>query len=151
MDTYTKLDKAITLATAAHLGQRDLVGMPYILHPIRVMLRMQDPESMIVAVLHDVLEDTRISEEQLLQAGFEERLVSIIKMVTRQKDEPYMDYIGRIAFHGWARAVKLADLDDNMSPDRILGLYQSDKFSHREIERRVMKYLKAWSFLKDHE
>lgn len=151
MDTKSMLEKAIALATVAHMGQRDLVGEPYILHPLRVMLRMKDPESMIVAVLHDILEDTGVSERQLLQAGFEARLVSIIKMLTQQKGEPYMDYIGRIASHSWARSVKLADLDDNMDPVRVHALYQSNKYPHRAIERRVMKYLKAWTSLRHHE
>jgi len=145
------LEVAIEFAIMAHSGQRDLVGEPYVLHPLRVMLQMPDPESKIVAVLHDVLEDGDFTRERLLQAGIGERLVAIVEMLTRRPDEKYPEYIERVAAHGWARAVKLADLNDNLDPNRIHALYQSEKHSRRSIERRLAKYLKAWSALKEHE
>lgn len=111
------LEKAIKLATEVHTGQLDKGGQPYILHPLRVMLKMQTNEERIVAVLHDVLEDgTALS---LYQSGFSENIVEAVKALTRGKRESYEDYIARLAPNQLARTVKLRDLEDNMDLQRI--------------------------------
>lgn len=151
MDKQSMLEKAIALAVGAHTGQRDLADEPYILHPLRVMGQMKDPESRIIAVLHDVLEDTKLTAQDLIASGIAPKLVKRVEMLTRGTDEKYQDYIERISQDGWTHEVKMADLNDNLDPNRIHALFYSEKYSARSIERRVAKYLKAWSFLKDND
>ena len=77
------------------------------------MMRVADDQARIVAVLHDTLEDTALTEADLLREGFSEEIIAAVKLVTHDKKEPYADYVARCAGHPVARAVKLADLEDN--------------------------------------
>ncbi|MCM3143020.1 MULTISPECIES: HD domain-containing protein [Brevibacillus] len=113
------LEKAIVIATNAHTGQLDKGGNPYILHPLRIMMKMPSKESMIVAVLHDVLEDTEVTKEDLFQAGFSNEIVEAVLAVTRDEDETYMEFVKRAKRNPIARLVKLADLEDNCDLSRI--------------------------------
>ncbi|MGG1266408.1 HD domain-containing protein [Brevibacillus laterosporus] len=90
------LEKAIVIATKAHAGQVDKGGNPYILHPLRVMLKMGTEEEMIVAVLHDVIEDTKVNVDDLKRAGFTESVIDAVIALTRQDGERYMDFIERM-------------------------------------------------------
>src|SRR6266404_3005039 len=105
------LEKAIALAAQAHTGQRDKQGLCYVLHPLRVMMRVENDQARIVAVLHDTLEDTALTEADLRREGFSEEIIAAVKLVTHDKKEPYVDYVVRCAGHPIARAVKLADLE----------------------------------------
>lgn len=110
----TKLDEAIILAAAAHRGQVDKAGAPYILHPMRVMLAGQTDEERIVGVLHDVLEDTDVSFSQVyVTVGA--KIAGAISALTRVRGEPYFDFIARVAQVPLARQVKLYDLADNLA------------------------------------
>ncbi|MEY8319857.1 HD domain-containing protein [Lachnospiraceae bacterium 46-61] len=134
------LEKAIILAAEAHKGQKDKGGECYILHALRVMLCFNKEEQQIVAVLHDVLEDTKISEEYLQNIGFSKNIIEAVVCLTKRQYENYFDYIERIKQNDIARAVKLADLQDNMNLKRIKNITQKDM-------ERVEKYKKAKKIL----
>jgi len=90
------LEQAISIASLAHAGQLDKGGEPYILHPLRVMMKLKDRKQRIVAVLHDVIEDTDITDQDLLDYGLGHELVNHILTLTRRKDENYDEYVNRI-------------------------------------------------------
>lgn len=129
------LDEAIIIATKAHSGQLDKIGQPYILHPIRVMLKVPSPLQ-VPAVLHDVLEDTALTELNLVFVG--DSNLQIVKALTRNEGEKYLDYIHRVSLNPDAVIVKLADLEDNMSPER------SGFKGHSSLMER---YLKTYDIL----
>jgi (p)ppGpp synthase/HD superfamily hydrolase len=134
------IEKAISIAVQAHSGQKDKAGMPYVLHPLRLMLRQDSTEAMIGAVLHDVVEDTDITIDQLAEAGFSSAVLEAISLLTHDKSIPYMDYIRAIARNAIARQVKLADLIDNMDLNRIPNPQEKDYL-------RLEKYKVAYEYL----
>jgi (p)ppGpp synthase/HD superfamily hydrolase len=133
------LDKAVLIAAEAHLGQKDKMDRPYILHPLRMMLRFQSEAEMIVAVLHDVIEDSPDwSFDRLRQEGFSEEIIEAVDHLTRREDETYEEFTERAGQNALARKVKLADLEDNMDIRRYPAeLSQKDK-------DRLARYHKAW-------
>ncbi|WP_247268810.1 MULTISPECIES: HD domain-containing protein [Pseudomonas] len=130
------LERAIALAATAHAGQLDKGGAPYILHPLKVMLRMSSLEERIVAVLHDVVEDCGISLDDLRKEGFSEEVLSAIESVTKMPGESYEDFVERAAQNPIGRVVKLADLEENSDLSRIASP------SWEDLER-VEKYRRA--------
>src|SRR5262245_12622279 len=112
------LEKAIALAATAHAGQRDKEGLCYVLHPIRVMLRFDGAAAQIVAVLHDTVEDTSLTLDDLRREGFGDDVLEAIRCVTHDKKEPYADYVVRCSHNPIARQVKLADLAENSRIER---------------------------------
>lgn len=134
------LEKAIEIASNAHAGQVDKGGKPYILHPIRVMMAQKSAETMIVAVLHDVIEqDTTITINYLIQMEFSNEIIEAINCLTK-KDEDYNQYLERVKQNTLAKQVKLADLADNMDLSRLLTVTEKDL-------KRQQKYLKASEYL----
>lgn len=113
------IEHAIAIAAVAHAGQVDKAGQPYILHPLRVMFAVAGPEERIAAVLHDVVEDTPWTIEGLRAEGFGERVLAAIDALTRRPDESYPAFIERAASNADARAVKVADIRDNLDLSRI--------------------------------
>ncbi|RIJ12807.1 HD domain-containing protein [Pseudomonas sp. 91RF] len=130
------LERAIAIAATAHAGQLDKGGAPYILHPLKVMLRMSSLEERIVAVLHDVVEDCGISLDDLRKEGFSEEVLSAIESVTKVPGESYEDFVERAAQNPIGRVVKLADLEENSDLSRIASP------SWEDLER-VEKYRRA--------
>lgn len=130
------LEKAITIATIAHQGQKDKAGQPYILHPLRVMFSTKGEVERICAVLHDVIEDTDVSMDDLRNEGFSEEVLSVLDAVTKRDGESYDDFISRILPNPVACRVKLADLNDNMDLSRIKNPTEKDF-------QRIEKYRKA--------
>ncbi|EJM26060.1 HD domain-containing protein [Pseudomonas sp. GM25] len=130
------LERAIAIAATAHAGQVDKGGAPYILHPLKVMLRMSSQEERIVAVLHDVVEDCGISLEDLRKEGFSEAVLSAIESVTKVPGESYEDFVERAAQNPIGRVVKLADLEENSDLSRIASP------SWEDLER-IEKYRRA--------
>lgn len=110
---------AIAIASEAHKHQKDKLGEPYILHPIRVMMMCKTDEERIVAILHDLLEDSAWTDEALLRAGFPAEIVEAIVCLTRQDGEEYPAFIDRVTTNKLATRVKLFDLKDNLAPDRL--------------------------------
>lgn len=116
---YTDLvQKAMRIAFHAHAGQLDKGGYPYIAHPLHLAEQMDSSDETVVALLHDVIEDSDWTAEKLLQFGIPKDLVDIVELLTRKKDEPYKTYINRLAENSLARKVKMADLRHNMSLSR---------------------------------
>ncbi|PTT26839.1 HD domain-containing protein [Pseudomonas sp. HMWF021] len=130
------LERAIALAATAHAGQVDKGGAPYILHPLKVMLRMTTPEERIVAVLHDVVEDCGISLDDLRKEGFSEEVLDAIESVTKVPGESYEDFVERAEQNPIGRVVKLADLEENSDLSRIASP------SWEDLER-IEKYRRA--------
>jgi hypothetical protein len=139
------IEKALQIAAKAHEGQRDKEGLPYILHPLRVMMGVEGEEAQIVAVLHDVVEDTPVTLDDLRQAGFNEGVLAAVECVTHRKDEPYADYVVRCKGNEIARWVKLADLGDNSRPDRTILRPQQ----LQQDLARIRRYVLAYKFLTD--
>jgi (p)ppGpp synthase/HD superfamily hydrolase len=139
------IERALQIAAKAHEGQRDKEGLPYILHPLRAMMSVQGEEAQIVAVLHDVVEDTSVTADDLRQAGFSEPVVAAVLCVTHRKGEPYADYVVRCRGNEVARRVKLADLADNTRLDRTI--LRPDRLDHDLA--RVRRYLLSYKFLTD--
>ena len=130
------LDRAIELAKQHHEGQTDKAGKPYIDHPLRVMNQVESEEEKIVAVLHDIVEDTDISLDDLRSEGFSEEVVSAVECLTKQDGENYDSYIERISFNPLAVKIKLADLEDNSDLTRL------PEVTDKDLER-IEKYDKA--------
>ena len=135
------LEDAIALAVQAHRGQVDKAGQPYILHPLRVLFRLESEEERIVAVLHDVIEDTPTTPADLRALGYSEEILQALDCVTNRANETYEAFIERAASNPLARRVKLADLEDNMDLRRMRTLTDHD-------QQRLQRYLRAWQRLK---
>ncbi|AIZ33212.1 GTP pyrophosphokinase [Pseudomonas sp. K1(2024)] len=116
----SSLERAILLATRAHAGQLDKGGADYILHPLRVMARVSTPEQRIVAVLHDVLEDTSVTLSDLAREGFPLKILAALLALSRRENERYEDFVVRLGSDPLAREVKLADLADNSDLSRLV-------------------------------
>ena len=129
------LERAIQIAASAHTGQVDKAGVPYILHPIRVMLRMNTVDEMIVAVLHDVVEDSIWTVDDLLAEGFSEEIVEAVGVLTKLPDENRRDAAARVRQHPIARTVKLADNAEDMDLTRITNPTPRDYARLREYEK----------------
>jgi (p)ppGpp synthase/HD superfamily hydrolase len=113
------LERAIAIAAEAHAGQVDKAGTPYILHPLRVMLRVRTAPERIAAVLHDVVEDTPWTLEALAAEGFAAEVLSAVEALTRREGESYEAFVARAGADPIGRAVKLADLAENMDLTRL--------------------------------
>ena len=136
------LESAIALSVAAHRGQVDKGGQPYILHPLRVMLCLNHESGRIVAVLHDVVEDNQEYPLKRLESlGYSSEILRALDCLTKRPGEDYDRFVERIKSDTLATEVKLADLEDNMDVRRLSGL-SGDDFD------RLQRYRKAWSELK---
>src|SRR5262245_32111695 len=131
------LERAIEIAVTAHKGQKDKNGEPYILHPLRMMARARTIEEKMVAVLHDVVEDTEWTIPQLHQEGFPDSVVNAVEHLTKREGEQYDAFVERAIQHPLARAIKILDLEDNMN---VLRLKAVDE----KAMDRFRRYLKAW-------
>ena len=139
------LEKALQIAAQAHEGQRDKEGLPYILHPLRVMAAVAGADAQIVAVLHDVIEDTPVTADDLRAPGFAAPVVAAVVRVTHRKGQSYADYVVGCRDDDLARRVKLADLADNTRLDRTI--LRPDRLAHDLA--RVRRYLLSYKFLTD--
>lgn len=137
------LEKAIQIAVNAHFGQKDRAGSPYILHPLRVMNTVTSFDAKVVAILHDVVEDTDVTFDDLINAGIPKHLVITLRLLTHTDNLSYEDYISRLAANPLAVKVKIADLKDNMDLSRLKSIGNEDI----ELFR---KYVTSFKFLKGH-
>lgn len=134
--------KALKLCFDAHKKQLDKSGMPYVFHPFHLAEQMNTEETTIVALLHDVVEDTDYTIEDLKQMGFEETVIQAISLLTHDDAVEYMDYVLAIKQNPIAKAVKLADLRHNSDLSRL------DVIDEKALTRRE-KYLKAIKLLEE--
>ena len=130
------LERAIAIAAKAHEGQVDKAGAPYVLHPLRMMLRLSKSNERITAVLHDVVEDCGVTLETLRAEGFPEQVIEAVDSVTRRPEESYEAFVLRAASNPIGRRVKLVDLQDNSDLSRI------EHPTARDYER-IEKYRRA--------
>ena len=117
---YTKMTKiAMKLCFEAHKEQTDKSGMPYVFHPFHVAEQMQDEDSTVVALLHDVVEDTDYTLEDLGRMGFNHEVLEAIALLTHAPEVPYVEYLEKIKTNRLAKTVKLADIDHNSDQTRL--------------------------------
>jgi guanosine-3',5'-bis(diphosphate) 3'-pyrophosphohydrolase len=134
------LEKALEIAARAHSGQRDKEGLPYILHPLRVMSRVNGEPAQIVAVLHDVVEDTSVTLDDLRAAGFTPEVIEAVTCVTHRREEPYAEYVIRCRDNPLARQVKLADLEDNSLLSRAILRRDREAGDLARLRRYTLSY-----------
>ena len=138
---YTpKTKMALKLCFDAHKEQTDKSGMPYVFHPFHLAEQMKTEETTIVALLHDLIEDTDYTIEDLTSMGFDKTITDAIALMTHADDVEYMDYVRMIKDNPIAKAVKLADLRHNSDLTRL------DTIDERALKRNE-KYLKAIELL----
>ena len=138
------LEKALQIALEAHKEQTDKAGAPYLLHLIRVMNAGQTENEKICGILHDLVEDTPWTFEDLRREGFSVEVIRDLVCVTKQPNEPYTHFIERIKKNSLATKVKLNDLRDNMDITRLTFITEEDT-------QRLNKYLKAYHYLLDNK
>ncbi|MCY1075055.1 GTP pyrophosphokinase [Archangium lansingense] len=136
------LEDAIALAVEAHRGQRDKAGQTYILHPLRVMMRLETETERMVAILHDVVEDSPWTLERLRELGYPEEVLGALDCLTKREGETYEAFIERVLPHPLARRVKRADLEDNMDVRRLPAVTAKDA-------ERLARYRAAWARLQE--
>lgn len=140
---YTDMTKkAMKLCFEAHKEQKDKSGLPYVFHPFHLAEQMTTEETTIVALLHDLVEDTNYTIEDLVDMGFDKAVTDAIALMTHGDDMPYMDYVRKIKENPIAKAVKMADLKHNSDLSRL------DVVDEKALERRE-KYLKAIALLEE--
>ncbi len=132
------LEKAIKIAVKAHSGQVEKNGDPGILHPLRVMHSVSTNEEKIVAVLHDVIEDSKLTFKDLKKAGFSDKIVNAVKSVSNLKGEEYLKFIKRASKNKIGRIVKIADTYDKITFESFTNL----------SSRNFNKYKNALNILK---
>ena len=138
---YTpKTKKALCLCFEAHKDQRDKSGMPYVFHPFHLAEQMETEDTTVVALLHDVVEDTDYTLDDLAAMGFGDAVIEALALLTHDPAVPYMDYVAAIRENPIARAVKLADLRHNSDITRL------DVVDEKALARRE-KYAQAMALL----
>ena len=133
-------EKAYEIAKKAHLGQIDKAGEDYIKHPKKVASFVNSDEEKAVAYLHDVIEDTELTLEDLREYGFSEEVLKAVDVITKKKGQDYQTYLNSVKENKLARVVKLADLRHNSDLNRLINITEKD------IERKE-KYQRAIDFL----
>lgn len=140
---YTPMTrKAMRIAYEAHHGQTEWDGVPYIFHPLHLAEQMADETAIAVALLHDVIEDTPLTLEDLRREGFPDRVLEAVALLTHDKETPYAQYVEKLAQNPVARAVKLADLRHNMDCTR-LGKVDASNLKYIERYRAALVYLQS--------
>ena len=132
------IERAVTIAAEAHTRQIDKAGAPYLLHPLRLMLQMETAEDRIVAVLHDVVEDSDWSLERLRREGFSRVIIEAVDSVTRRNSETYEEFVLRAAQNSIGHRVKLADLRDNCDLTRIANPTEKDLERTAKYKRAIV-------------
>ncbi len=142
----TLLATAITIASKAHEGQVDKAGQPYIQHPLAVMAQVDSPEAKIVAVLHDTLEDSDFTVDDLVSAGFTPEIISAVQAITKHPDESYEEYLDRVMSNPLAMTVKIADVSHNMDLTRITNPTEADyqRLARYEVILQRLRAAQQW-------
>lgn len=135
--------RAMKLCFEAHKNQTDKAGLPYVFHPFHIAEQMTDEDTTVVALLHDVVEDTDYTLDDLHAMGFTEQVVEALALLTHDESVPYLDYVRHISENPIARAVKLADLRHNSDLSRMDAVSAKD-------EQRIQKYKEAMEILENY-
>ncbi|MDQ3004869.1 MAG: GTP pyrophosphokinase [Chloroflexota bacterium] len=136
------IEKSLHIALRAYAGKTDKAGREYIHHPLRLMAKMKTDLEMSAALLHDVIEDSDITAEQLLAEGIPAEVVEAVVCLSRNENEDYQDFVGRTKKNELAAKIKIADIEDNIDVLRLASLDEYDL-------TRIKKYHSAWQFLND--
>ncbi|MCK5725509.1 MAG: hypothetical protein KAH22_01645 [Thiotrichaceae bacterium] len=136
------IETSLKIALDAYSGKKDKAGMTYILHPLRVMEKMDTEEEMSVAILHDVIEDSAYTHTNLLNAGIPVNIVEAVIALSKTDGEDYNVFIERVLQNPLASKVKKADIEDNINILRLKEVHQEDL-------QRLQKYHRAWLRLKN--
>ena len=136
------IEKSLEIALMAYAGQKDKADKTYILHPIRLMNQMETEEEMAVALLHDVIEDSEFTEEDLLNEGIPPRVVDAVICLSKLDGENYNDFINRVVENDLASKIKIVDIEDNINILRLNKLTEKDL-------NRIAKYHEAWVKLRN--
>lgn len=140
---YTEMTKkALRLSFDAHKDQVDKSGIPYVYHPFHLAEQMESEETVTVALLHDVVEDTDYTIEDIIAMGFPKPVTDALALMTHDKAVPYMDYVAKIKTNPIAKAVKLADLRHNSDTSRL-------EYVDEKVLRRIRKYHDAIELLEE--
>ncbi len=134
------LHKAITIACDAHQGQSSINGEPYILHPLRLLIKAKSNEEKIIAALHDVIEKSNISLADLKNKGFDQNIISSIDSLSRRRGESYVDYIARLMKNNISVKIKLLDLADNIkihSENNDNGIYDAKINQYKNALKQI--------------
>ncbi|GAA3916834.1 GTP pyrophosphokinase [Litoribacillus peritrichatus] len=134
------IETSLAIALEAYAGQKDKAGKSYILHPLRLMSKASTESEMAVALLHDVIEDSDITANELLSRGIPSEVVDAVVCLTKQTGEEYEHFIDRVLTNSLATRVKQLDIEDNINVLRLASL------SDKDLER-VAKYHAAWQKL----
>jgi len=136
------IETSLHIALRAYAGKTDKAGREYILHPLRVMAKMKTELEMSAALLHDVIEDSEITADQLLAEGIPAEVVEAVQYLSGNENEEYPEFVARAKKNTLATKVKIADIEDNIDVLRLASLDEYDL-------ARITKYHSAWRFLKD--
>ena len=134
------LHKAITIACDAHQGQSSINGEPYILHPLRLLIKAKSNEEKIIAALHDVIEKSSISLADLKNQGFDQNIIGSIDSLSRRRSESYVDYIARLMKNNISVKIKLLDLADNIkihSENNDNGIYDAKINQYKNALKQI--------------
>ena len=134
------IEKSLEIALKAYLGQKDKAGETYILHPLRIMAKMQTDEERSAALLHDVIEDSDYSAEDLLSEGIPTNVVEAVELLSKQDGDSYEEFVDRVLANPLAAKIKKADIEDNINILRLNSVTDKDL-------KRIAKYHKAWKKL----
>ena len=137
MNKNEVFETALRIAVIAHAGQKDKLGYPYILHPLAVASQLDSLDLKTVALLHDVIEDTSVTDRYLLDSGIPKKLVESVMILTKPKDMSYESYLERVKTDPVALAVKKADLAHNTSSNRSKGL-NSDRKAKYNLAKEIL-------------
>ena len=143
-------DKAMFFAAKGHLGQRDKGGHAYILHVMRVAMRLRtnDEELMSIAVMHDLVEDGHITFQELVEAGFSDRVINGLRCLTHQAGDTYEEYIEKMRGNLDALLVKREDLRDNSDITRLKGVREKD---FERMNKYIRAFTKVEEMIKEHQ
>lgn len=137
------IEQSLEVALKAYTGQKDKAGKTYILHPLRIMAQMETEQEMAVALLHDVIEDSTYTADDLLKLQIPAEVVDAVQCLTRVRGETYDEFIDRVLKNPIASKIKKADIEDNINVLRLKSLATADL-------ERIAKYHQAWQRLNNH-
>ena len=120
------IGRAIEIAVEAHKGQKDKAGMPYVLHPLRLMFKMESNNEKIAALLHDVVEDSDWTLDDLKKEGFNSDVIEAVSLLTRDEKDSYDEFVQKTVSNPISKNVKIADINDNLDLNRLNVIMDKD-------------------------
>ena len=134
------IEKSLEISLKAYCGQKDKAGETYILHPLRIMAKMQTDEERSAALLHDVIEDSDYTAEDLFSEGIPKNVIEAVELLSKQDGDSYEEFVDRVLTNPLAAKIKKADIEDNIDILRLNSVTEKDL-------KRIAKYHKAWKKL----